>query len=456
MIRFEHEVDQIRKDHKKIYNRLKSIQEDALFVDKVAHLYPHLALVANERCGSWYINPTKHKVHSVYFKSTDGHMGEWDFNVRRGNFHIIDIIAAHQGCIIVDSTRRGKRIPDALSKTIPIWCCVINRAIQRYYQQEQQQPLSKWDDRFHSLPTAVFRSEHAQIEARLDGFVQKLWDLGVDVERLAKLLKKPLRPIWLTPQSSLSEAMDYTDCEFYPVICVSASQFIQDGGCQARPDGYLYVQGSADDQEAWSMGLTCSLFWTHDQEILRHPSTCETTVEEIVEQARQERHQQLQANGQDLTLLRLENDIKNTMLTIGNRYTGLTSSFDAVIQCCCLTTNKKKKTWLDLAIPEGKKGQHVLEKAIPLAITFARPFLANHQRILVFSVDGKNRAVGIALALLVHYYDENGNLELDGVKHVTKDSIRQKLIQLIASHPQAAPSRVTLRRVNTHFLSVID
>lgn len=75
-------------------------------------------------------------------------------------------------------------------------------------------------------------------------------DLGVDIERLARLIKKPLRPLWLTPQSSLDQAIDTS--AFYPVICVSASEFIQ-GGCQARPNGFLYVQGSADDQEAWSM-----------------------------------------------------------------------------------------------------------------------------------------------------------------------------------------------------------
>lgn len=31
--------------------------------------------------------------------------------------------------ILVDSTRRGKRMPDALSKTVPIWCGVINRFV---------------------------------------------------------------------------------------------------------------------------------------------------------------------------------------------------------------------------------------------------------------------------------------------------------------------------------------
>ncbi|KAJ0524400.1 putative tRNA A64-2'-O-ribosylphosphate transferase, rit1 domain-containing protein [Helianthus annuus] len=36
------------------------------------------------------------------------------------------------GCMIVDSTRKGKRFPDSMSKTIPIWTCVLNRAISNY------------------------------------------------------------------------------------------------------------------------------------------------------------------------------------------------------------------------------------------------------------------------------------------------------------------------------------
>lgn len=34
--------------------------------------------------------------------------------------------------MIVDSTRKGKRFPDSMSKTIPIWTCVLNRAIRNY------------------------------------------------------------------------------------------------------------------------------------------------------------------------------------------------------------------------------------------------------------------------------------------------------------------------------------
>ena len=42
----------------------------------------------------------------------------------------VALAAARHGCaMIVDSTRRGKRFPDALTKTVPIWCAVINRAV---------------------------------------------------------------------------------------------------------------------------------------------------------------------------------------------------------------------------------------------------------------------------------------------------------------------------------------
>ena len=68
-------------------------------------------------------------------------------------------------CVIVDSTRRGKTMPDALSKTIPIWCAVLNRLLF---------PERLDSHRLHTPAQIVGRSEHAQIEAKLDGFLQDL------------------------------------------------------------------------------------------------------------------------------------------------------------------------------------------------------------------------------------------------------------------------------------------
>ena len=162
-----------------ITNRLRSIEEDSRFVHRIAELY-NLPLVANERCGSWYISPER-KAGSAYFKSTDGHQGQWGFSKRRLNLHILEIIEDFNGyasnptastgnklitlkdsCIIVDSTRRGKRMPDALSKTIPIWCVVINMLL--FPQQAKAHLL-------HTPPDVIAQSEHAQIEARLKSFL---------------------------------------------------------------------------------------------------------------------------------------------------------------------------------------------------------------------------------------------------------------------------------------------
>ncbi|KAJ3192591.1 hypothetical protein HK101_006274 [Irineochytrium annulatum] len=119
----------IRKESRSLLNRLKSIDLDASFVSSVADELAHYPLMANERCGTWYIDPKRAHEKTVYFKSTDGHFGKWDFNLRRMNRHLLEVVAEHGGCIIVDSTRHGKKVPDSLAKTVPIWCCVVNRVI---------------------------------------------------------------------------------------------------------------------------------------------------------------------------------------------------------------------------------------------------------------------------------------------------------------------------------------
>lgn len=78
-----------------ISNRLQSIVTDAKFVQEVASAY-QLPLVANERCGSWYLSP-QHKAGSAYFKSTDGHHGQWSFSLRRLNLQVLEVIGANGG-----------------------------------------------------------------------------------------------------------------------------------------------------------------------------------------------------------------------------------------------------------------------------------------------------------------------------------------------------------------------
>lgn len=79
-----------------IHNRLTSIRADAAFVSQVSATYRGRPLVANERCGSWYVPPGD-KAASAYFKSTDGHERAWKFSTRRLNLHLVDLIEQNDG-----------------------------------------------------------------------------------------------------------------------------------------------------------------------------------------------------------------------------------------------------------------------------------------------------------------------------------------------------------------------
>ena len=50
---------------------------------------------------------------------------------------------------------------------------------------------------------------------------------------------------------------DYAAAPFYPIICVSASEAVDE---EHRQD-YTYLQGGGDDEETWANGLTAPLFW---------------------------------------------------------------------------------------------------------------------------------------------------------------------------------------------------
>ncbi|KAG0050683.1 hypothetical protein BGZ83_004513 [Gryganskiella cystojenkinii] len=372
--------DDMRRDAKCLLNRLKSIQADAAFVSELADLFPHFPVLANERCGTWYVHPSKIHRPGVYFKSTDGHTGIWDFNLRRYNPHLINAIIDNGGCIIVDSTRKGKRVPDALSKTIPIWCATINNAVQKCALQNQIKELvsisqartvecneeasstllvpaldsERWDIRYHSSPSLISRSEHAQIAEKISGFADKLMRF-TDMTPLTTRLLKPIRPIWLTPQSFImkDDPPDYTQVGFLPVICLSASRVVQDG--MEERNGYLYVQGSGDDEEMWSKGLTPDLFWENVDYLLEEgisSAECDERAKKIVQDARKsqlERSKPSEGNKKSLSnpasssglftpSMELCSEIKPSPIWIGNNASGRIPAcwedgYDIVINC---------------------------------------------------------------------------------------------------------------------------
>ncbi|KAL1411391.1 tRNA A64-2'-O-ribosylphosphate transferase [Vanrija albida] len=239
-----------------LFNRLHSIAADERFVQKVAQEWfnNRFEVIANQRCGTWYCDPTSSSKAYAYFKSTDGHTLNWDFNLRRSNLSLATYAEEKGGFLLVDSTRRGKRMPDGLSKTVPIWCSVVNRAVQRRRARGGEPVDSEWDTTLYLPAQIVSASEKAQIESRLDAWAEALEGSVLPLPEL----KKPLRPFFVHPATSRPPHID-ANPTFTPIICVSASRWVNatrlGDGWFARTVAFDYVPGAGDDDELWGRGL---------------------------------------------------------------------------------------------------------------------------------------------------------------------------------------------------------
>ncbi|KAJ2402014.1 tRNA A64-2'-O-ribosylphosphate transferase [Coemansia sp. RSA 2559] len=465
---------QLRNESRNVYNRLKSIEDDAEFVRHVTEqLLPQYAVLANERCGTWYVDAAKpHAQQTVYFKSTDGHCGSWQFSLRRANTHLFDVLRRSQGgggggCVIVDSTRSGKSMPDSFSRTIPIWCAVWNRACFREIQSRclNDRRLADWDNSLHMPPSIISESERTQVEGILDSFVDNLLASAIDVSAIAANISKPLRPIWITRDHRLVFPPDFAEAAFTPIVCLSASASSLSRGGQ--PVDFNYVQGAADDQEMWAMGLTPRLFWKHRALLLDAANTCEGRVRNIVA---------LGANDveEDTGDCARFHFIAGTQVAVGDRMSGRPpecwNHFDAIVNCGAppyaehsMQSEELALRYIYLPIPEGKRGQAELGKQIPRALAFVHPFLRDpSKRVLVHCSHGADRSAGIALAIMTRFFDKNrmfreaqAEEEKQAPGSVSKEAIRNRLLWITTSHQKANPSRATLKQVNRFFMDII-
>ena len=247
---------ELRKDLLSIRNRLQSILYDAYYIESlVSRGIARYPLIPNERCGLWYV-PEDKKAESCYFKSTDGHTSQWSFNLRRLNLHLLSIVCREGGICIVDSTRKGKKIPDALLKTIPIWCAVLN-----YIRFGE-------GDWLRTPQSTISESEHSQISERISKFADDAVKKEIITAEKLKMLEKPLMPEWYYPGAK-SQSGDKMG-KYYYVQCITASKRTNlAGGSQMSipENSWYYVQGSADDHELWATKdicrgkLTPEFFW---------------------------------------------------------------------------------------------------------------------------------------------------------------------------------------------------
>jgi tRNA A64-2'-O-ribosylphosphate transferase len=339
----------------------------------------------------------------------------------------------------VDSTRRGKSMPDALSKTIGIWIVVMNRLLF------DQRPDS------HELMTpsdVVSDSEHAQIEERLDRFVEEARRLDLNLDVLRAKVKKPMRPYWVTPATSLDSLSRLEeDDEFATVVlCTASSKPSVD--VRNDPD---YVQGAADDHEAWSCGLTAPVFWKNHETLL---ATAEddlpAKIAELVGHL---------TSTEDASLPTL---IKpTTSVFVGDESTiqQACSTVDILVYCGPSVDpaireriEKRGGKVIHLSCTSGKNGSRQLRTSLQNLEA-----LENIEKldptILIAGQDSKDMAVGAALTVVCSFVDKSGRLDCNNRQPTTnKAEIKKRLSWIIVSKPDAAPSRATLQSVNSYLM----
>nr|AKM76557.1 initiator tRNA phosphoribosyl transferase family protein [Pelargonium x hortorum] len=465
----------IKRRENTLYNALRSIHDDSIFVGEISQLWPDLPLLANLRCGLWYFP----KFHSTcYFKSTDGHNNNWSFNTSRLNLHVAHLAGQKGGCIIVDSTRKGKRFPDSMSKTIPIWTCVFNRAIANHRSRMQdhdklmegvnshnhesetcdqhventRQASCEWDSSLH-MPLWVSKTEKASIEERLEGWTKELEASGADIASLASCLKKPLRPLWISQKTViwLNEVPDHDSWDFTPIILVSASS--STGVIQHRTTSefsWNYIPGAGDDEESWARGLSPDLFWNNVYDIINSgPDLCNQKVANMVEKDRVYRAQRGQ-NAPQVTLktpksshstsdpsyvepilssdnLDVKNDIQfcdddSTLYWLGTTNIAVGTALAAANTTCagCILNcgqdsisacHLNTEAYLHLPIVNSKLDRFSLRKNLASAVNFAKLNLRKGKTLLVSCQNGEDISICVCLAILTTLFDDGGTFD---------------------------------------------
>eukprot|EP01138_Halocafeteria_seosinensis_P008668 gb/GECG01008859.1/.p1 GENE.gb/GECG01008859.1/~~gb/GECG01008859.1/.p1 ORF type:complete len:655 (+),score=59.75 gb/GECG01008859.1/:1-1965(+) len=310
-------------------NYVRSILADGEYVECIRKEYDEFPLIANKRNGVWY-HPNFDD--TCYFKSTDGHHGNWNFSPVRLNFNVLEAALANEGVIIVDSTRRGKKFPDALSKTVPIWCAVLNSVVYQSAYGIDVDPCQ-----FLHLPPWVSPTEQDSIKAKMPGWVNHLQRNKALVTNICgkwdtDYAFRPLRCVWICRDDRreyshgveyshiatcpfccneiLPDYVDSPECQFLngrgpctcdlqrcmddlpvlfggflelgfiPVICLSSSMEWKEEW-QRESMSWTYIQGAGDDEEAWvpmvqpavSEKLTPQLLWENPEALLGDTNT---------------------------------------------------------------------------------------------------------------------------------------------------------------------------------------
>jgi tRNA A64-2'-O-ribosylphosphate transferase len=325
-------------------------------------------------------------------------------------------------------------MPDALSKTIPIWIAVLNRV------------LFPDDRRSHVLQTPQFvvsESEYLQIEQRLPSFVSELQKLDLPADRLrSRLQNKPMEVIWVTPDSDLAASTPQTCDRNLLMLCTASGRTVSE-----HHTGFEYVQGAADDSESWACGLTPALFWSHLDQLL---STGEDELPGAIDSLLALSHTNTEIRKPVLIRPTSSIWIANTAAA-----EALATDFDVVVSCAespsTILADRMESRYLHLGCGMGKNGSRHLRSALP-KLSSVPEKLPGGGKLLVTCPTGRDLAVGVALTLICLHCESHGCLIGSTAPVLTKAIIKHRLSWIMLSMPDASPSRATLQSVNAFLL----
>ncbi|KAL8703655.1 MAG: hypothetical protein Q9201_003167 [Fulgogasparrea decipioides] len=337
-------------------------------------------------------------------------------------------------------------MPDALSKTIPMWCAVMNRLL--FEGDAQNIGLC-------TPETVVSPSEHSQIESRLSVFTDEAKVLQLDLPFLRQTLLKPLRPFFLTPDLPFPTLPSY--CSHHPIICLTSSHRVY--GAENSENGY--IQGAGDDSEGWSHGLRPALLWENKEALMK---ANEVDLPKLIRSLLQT--ESLDTGSSAILVKPTE------CIYIGPLASARPDEWDAIIVCnhinpfpntypstAIATTNANiKSKILHLPCHAGKRGSRALRNLLHLIPPFVSSLHDSQQpkstRILFACPTGKDLSTGAALVALCLFFNDDGGFEDSGGDKagINKSFIRRRLTWITTSIPQANPSRETLQAVNSFLM----
>lgn len=342
-------------------------------------------------------------------------------------------------------------MPDALSKTIPIWCTVLNQALFPSHPSSSHT--------LHVPPTVVSDSERSQMSSHLPLFLTSLLALQPDIPSLRHHIQKPLRPLWVTPDDELTpEMVDEIKTAYHPVVCCTSSRRVV--GTEMSEEGY--IQGAGDDTENWAHGLTAPLFWGNQRQLLGTPEgDLPGLIEMLVANS--------EAGGQAV------GELKRVAprLLVGALSAEKTLASSQGKEVCVVTLVPKtteKETWekskrhMEVGLGKSKTASRFLREALPSICEFVSRFLQApettdgkaNKEVVILCESGRDLSVGVALALYCWcFVDSAGTIRsaaVDQEQNHNKASIRVKLGHIMTAFPDANPSRASLQSVNSFLM----